>query len=136
MVLAAEVVDVRTALTTKSDRLRRLIAQLHEELSDVERHESPGREAASQDLEELVVLSDLIDRCRTELNDVNEALRRIADGTYGRCRVCGCAIDAERLSAIPETRFCYGCALTEGADPSWPLGLATGAGSARWVRRD
>jgi DnaK suppressor protein len=40
------------------------------------------------------------------LADVNAALRRIEDGTYGICEVCGKPIGAQRLEAIPWTRLC------------------------------
>jgi len=44
------------------------------------------------------------------LDDVNAALGRIADGTFGDCTECGEAILEERLKAIPYTAFCVRCA--------------------------
>jgi DnaK suppressor protein len=41
-----------------------------------------------------------------ELADVERALKRIDDGTYGICEACGREIDPERLEARPEARFC------------------------------
>lgn len=41
-----------------------------------------------------------------DLRDVEEALRRLEDGTYGTCETCGEALPAERLAAVPATRFC------------------------------
>jgi RNA polymerase-binding protein DksA len=43
---------------------------------------------------------------RTTLAEIEAALKRIEDGTYGICEVCGKPIGAERLSAIPWTRLC------------------------------
>ncbi|MCL6471628.1 MAG: TraR/DksA C4-type zinc finger protein [Firmicutes bacterium] len=40
------------------------------------------------------------------LNQVNRALKRIEDGTYGFCRVCGRPIEMERLKAIPYAELC------------------------------
>lgn len=40
------------------------------------------------------------------LAKVNDALKRIDDGTYGICRVCGRPIEKERLEAIPFTDLC------------------------------
>ena len=37
---------------------------------------------------------------------VNDALQRIADGTYGFCRVCGRPIERERLEALPYADLC------------------------------
>jgi DnaK suppressor protein len=40
------------------------------------------------------------------LNEVALALQRLEDGTYGRCEVCGVAIEPARLEAMPATKFC------------------------------
>jgi DnaK suppressor protein len=40
------------------------------------------------------------------LVDVNAALARIEDGSFGTCEVCGKSIGAERLAAIPWARLC------------------------------
>ncbi len=43
------------------------------------------------------------------LQAIEEALRRMDQGTYGVCRDCGEAIAAARLNAIPWTRVCITC---------------------------
>jgi DnaK suppressor protein len=43
------------------------------------------------------------------LQAIEEALRRIEQGTYGVCRDCGEEIAAARLNAIPWTRVCITC---------------------------
>jgi DnaK suppressor protein len=43
--------------------------------------------------------------------ELDEALGRVAAGSYGGCEVCGADIDDERLAALPTTRRCIGCAL-------------------------
>ena len=43
------------------------------------------------------------------LQAIEEALRRIEQGTYGVCRDCGDEIAAARLNAIPWTRVCITC---------------------------
>ena len=40
------------------------------------------------------------------LDEVQAALLRIEDGSYGVCEICGEPIGAQRLSAIPWTRYC------------------------------
>jgi DnaK suppressor protein len=44
------------------------------------------------------------------LADVERALEKLADGTYGTCDGCGEAISAERLEAIPWATLCISCA--------------------------
>lgn len=43
---------------------------------------------------------------RDQLDDVERALVKLDDGTYGSCEVCAQTIAADRLDAIPATRFC------------------------------
>jgi RNA polymerase-binding protein DksA len=40
---------------------------------------------------------------------INEALKRIDDGTFGRCGRCGKPIAEERLEAIPYANRCIDC---------------------------
>ena len=42
----------------------------------------------------------------TVLQQVRDALRRIEDGTFGRCVVDGEAIEEKRLEAVPWTPYC------------------------------
>jgi RNA polymerase-binding transcription factor DksA len=44
------------------------------------------------------------------LADVNLALRRVAEGTYGICERCGSPISEARLEAMPTARRCLDCA--------------------------
>ncbi len=43
------------------------------------------------------------------LTEVDEALERIAAGTYGACVDCGAEISSARLIAVPATSRCVGC---------------------------
>lgn len=55
--------------------------------------------------------SDLatIAAAEAELQAVEDALRRLDDGSYGRCRVCGTAIDEVVLAEEPLTSTCARC---------------------------
>ncbi len=41
--------------------------------------------------------------------DIEDAIRRVDDGTYGACEACGCAIERPRLKALPFAKKCMGC---------------------------
>ena len=43
---------------------------------------------------------------REQLDDVERALAKLDEGTYGQCEVCEAAISDARLEAMPATRFC------------------------------
>lgn len=49
------------------------------------------------------------DRAREAIADVEHALGRLDDGTYGSCETCGRPIPFERLEAIPQARHCVAC---------------------------
>jgi DnaK suppressor protein len=51
----------------------------------------------------------LLAATRHTLEQTAGALRRIAEGTYGRCEKCGIAIPVERLEVLPHARFCVPC---------------------------
>jgi DnaK suppressor protein len=46
---------------------------------------------------------------RQELADIAHALRRMAEGSYGTCELCGRTIPAERLESQPQARYCVPC---------------------------
>jgi RNA polymerase-binding protein DksA len=43
------------------------------------------------------------------LGDIDAALKRIEDGTYGVCVTCGAQISPERLEAMPWATLCIDC---------------------------
>ena len=45
----------------------------------------------------------------SKLKDVNNAIGKIIEGTYGVCESCGKEIDEERLLACPEAKTCLKC---------------------------
>ena len=49
------------------------------------------------------------------LQAIEEALRRIEQGTYGVCRDCGDPVAAARQNAIPWTRVCITCKENQSA---------------------
>lgn len=48
-------------------------------------------------------------------HDIDEALERIATGTFGRCEDCGRTIGRLRLELVPYARCCTACAQTREA---------------------
>jgi hypothetical protein len=49
---------------------------------------------------------DALGAVEAELADVELALRRLDDGSYGRCEVCDATIDDVHLAEAPAARFC------------------------------
>ncbi len=48
-------------------------------------------------------------RDRALLGAVDAALKRISEGTFGKCLNCGQEINTKRLEAIPWVRYCITC---------------------------
>jgi DnaK suppressor protein len=47
---------------------------------------------------------------RETLEEVERAIGKLEEGTYGRCEACGREIDPLRLDAKPAARYCIDCA--------------------------
>jgi RNA polymerase-binding transcription factor DksA len=55
------------------------------------------------------VSSRVLALTRHALDEVDEALARLDDGTYGDCIGCGAQISPDRLDAIPAASCCVAC---------------------------
>lgn len=55
----------------------------------------------------------LLSAARADLAAVEHALKRLRDGTYGICTRCGAPVGEHRLTALPATLTCIGCARSE-----------------------
>ncbi len=52
---------------------------------------------------------DFIQMESAEVRDMDEALARIEQGTFGTCESCDKPIPKSRLRAVPHARLCIGC---------------------------
>ena len=97
---------VRSDLTRERDRLEAQIASLE-----------PGHGAASPDFDDNFADSGqvaaeqgenkvLASQFRAELEEIQRALAKLDDGTYGQCETCGEPIPPDRLQIMPAARFC------------------------------
>jgi DnaK suppressor protein len=55
-------------------------------------------------------LAGLLGQAEQHLTDLDHALSRLDQGSYGRCERCGRPIAAARLAARPAARTCIRCA--------------------------
>ena len=72
-------------------------------------HVQPDRLDEAGEREEEAVWLAVLDRSRDVQVIVEEALRRLAAGVYGRCVECGSHIAKARLSALPFAVRCLSC---------------------------
>jgi RNA polymerase-binding transcription factor DksA len=56
-----------------------------------------------------VTLGDGIDRASASIAELEAALERLEDGSYGTCEDCDKAIAEDRLAACPAAALCKSC---------------------------
>jgi DnaK suppressor protein len=72
------------------------------ELSHMDQHQADVGTETFEREKDLSILENV----EAELADIEHALARLNDGTYGTCEACGRPIDEARLEALPATRLC------------------------------
>ncbi len=58
---------------------------------------------------EMQIYDKLTEKEQEKLQEISDALKRIEEGVYGKCVVCGKPIEEKRLLAIPEAKMCIVC---------------------------
>jgi DnaK suppressor protein len=103
------------------DAMKAILMSRRDELTErrerIARHTRHREEPLSADFAEQAVelengetLVALDREVTAELREIERALRRIEDGTYGNCGACGEAVDQRRLQAVPYASLCIACA--------------------------
>lgn len=67
----------------------------------------PGTDASVLSGHERIVV--LEERLKKDLKEIESALKKIQNGTYGVCERCKKPIDVKRLEAKPEAVYCLSC---------------------------
>jgi len=65
-----------------------------------------------------------------ELSQIERALARIKQGTYGICEGCQCKIPVARLNALPYSTTCVDCQREMEMYPNWE----SGSGGRDWEK--
>jgi DnaK suppressor protein len=96
--------DLRVALEQERDDLSRQLEELGSLNYDSNFADSSQVTAERGEAEVLAT------NLREALDEVEHALAKHADGTYGLCENCGKPIASARLEAMPTARLCIDCA--------------------------
>ena len=96
------------------DRRRQLMSDVQGRIRDVRGEGSKDREVLDQGESSEVDIQDdiefaLIQMKSETLDKINEALRRLDEGTYGNCFECGDEVAEARLRALPFAVRCKDC---------------------------
>jgi DnaK suppressor protein len=114
-------------------RRAELRKRLGMELADLSRGKSTqGGDAADAafDASGEEMASQLAELEAKELAQVERALKRLKQGTYGQCEACSSKIQIARLNALPYSTLCIKCQREMERDSGW-MG---GHGDIDWAR--
>ncbi|HEY7305522.1 MAG TPA: TraR/DksA family transcriptional regulator [Bryobacteraceae bacterium] len=92
-------------LFSKEDQLRDQIDAFRSEVRQTPEAVGDAVDEATSDQDKSTALEENTLATET-LRQVQEALQRIKEGTYGRCLDCGREIENARLEAVPWARYC------------------------------
>lgn len=98
---------LRAELEAQKGRLDARLARIK---ANVRRTLDADSKERAKELEDQEVVDALGIETTHELILINEALRRMDDGSYGRCADCDEPIASERLLASPHVLLCIDCA--------------------------
>lgn len=94
-------------LVNRRDRIMARIRTIDFQLRQLEQNSLLyGKNGEHQRRNLLVFLSDFH---RTEVDQVDSALKRLATGKYGLCLACNGQVEADWLESFPEAEFCSTC---------------------------
>lgn len=104
--------NARKVLLEERDKLVKQLAELgSDENGDLSTDLDFGEgfaDAAAVTSERTEVLG-IVETLKNQLDDVDEAVTKLDDGTYGTCHSCGKQIGAARMEARPFSLYCVDC---------------------------
>ena len=107
---------IRELLTKEREDLKQQIVEIDEESFEGTQSDLTGEAAIDEDFADAGTATfdreralSLQNNSRDLIGQIDRALERIDDGTYGSCDRCGKPIDAARIKALPHASLCMDC---------------------------
>ncbi|MEU8247715.1 TraR/DksA family transcriptional regulator [Nonomuraea sp. NPDC048916] len=94
-------IQIQTLREELQEQLQRRVTQL-----DSLKSSADSGNGADQGWQDLMAAITATDRA---INETQQALDRLDDGSYGHCAHCEAAIPYERLKIRPLSRYCIAC---------------------------
>jgi DnaK suppressor protein len=108
----AALAELRTALLRRQAELRQEIANLRrsenvpvDQPEDVTYNDPSDAGDTSVDLQDREDTTEALHALQAQLEEVEHALTKFENGTYGICERCGRPIPLARLRVLPEARY-------------------------------
>ncbi len=102
----SDLAEFREVINKKLDQARTQLKTLHQQLLDLNTNSDSGKIGdweEGNDSNEREYLANMADRQQRFIRDLENALVRIENKTYGICSVTGNKIDKKRLLLVPHT---------------------------------
>ncbi|GIX00038.1 MAG: molecular chaperone DnaK [Pirellulaceae bacterium] len=96
-------------LRQRRDELRRRVGSGISELQSGDQGNVQDHADAAAEDEFQLFMCSFAELGRHELAEIESALERLREGTYGICESCGKSIPIARLQAIPTAKMCVKC---------------------------
>lgn len=113
-------IRLHKTLLTRASALRRALAGELEDLRNAKARDSIGDSAdAAFDSGNEDIATQLAELEARELNQIERAITRIKQGTYGLCEHCQSKIPVARLNALPYSTTCVQCQREMENYPGW-----------------
>ncbi|MBI3921662.1 MAG: TraR/DksA C4-type zinc finger protein [Armatimonadetes bacterium] len=105
----------KRSLADERDRIRRRTAEVEGSLPNEDAGEDEGTVDLSNSLMAKEIDISVNESLEDTIQDIDMALRKIHEGTYGICDICEGKIAKARLEALPHATLCLKCqSLVEG----------------------
>ena len=102
----AATTDPRAVLTAERERLTTELAAMGVDRGTFDEGFADSGQVTAERGEVDAIAGNLSEN----LAEIEAALVKLEDGSYGKCEDCGQAIAPDRLEAMPSARFCITCA--------------------------
>lgn len=116
------ILKMRQVLIKRRDALRQALAGDLSMLKELRQQSGGDVVDAALDASQDEISSQLAEVESRELGNIEKALERMREGSYGVCENCNKAIPLARLQALPYAIFCIECqrlSEQEGAAANW-----------------
>ena len=109
--------ELQSQLLRQRRTLLREVAHVEEDLLWLETDRESELVERGQDETFIRLLARLDDHQKAEIEAIDGALTKIANGDYGRCEACGKPIPLSRLRALPMAARCLPCTAARERSP-------------------
>lgn len=104
---------------TLVERRKDLLRKLSDDLADLGGRSTGDTADVAFDAGSDEMASQLAELEARELKQIERALAKLENGTYGQCEGCSCKIPTGRLNILPYAAVCVNCQREMEEDPNW-----------------